>query len=546
MINLFMKVLKEIIKTKVFLIVFSFGLLIALNFCSRSPVSGNHNPEIKSIIASKNNVNLGETITVKAIYIDIDGDSLRANWSASGGIFSEIKGDSTRWMAPDTSGIAAIFLEVDDQRGGKDIDSVIINIENQPPVIYGITLTPFNVFLENTATLRVLASDPDGHSLSYFWSAKRDGRDVGRFENVSGDSAVWIAPSTSGTVMIKVIVTDIKGGETTLTKTIKVYSAIGSVWVCDTFNNRVVMLSNTGDILYIIDGFNNPKGIDINKNNRTVLVADWGNNQVVKISADGKIIKKISGFVYPHSVSIRSFDGSAWVCQDGDSSQVVKITPEGVIVRSIHGFKNPLSICVDQKTGDIWVADTGNNRIVKLLENIPDGYDITRPPSITEQAHKIFSTWNNINFNNPVGISVNSSNGNCWFADKGNNRIVRILKDGSEIYGVEGFFNPECVGINRKSLEAWVTDTGNNRVIKLLQLDKILQPPIYNVSKNLGLHWIVPGNYRQPIALSVNSNEGEVWYTEEYRVVRISPNGSIMDVVGFDSPKGIVVNPGIE
>jgi len=46
--------------------------------------------------------------------------------------------------------------------------------------------------------------------------------------------------------------------------------------------------------------------------------------------------------------------------------------------------------------------------------------------------------------------------------------------------------------------------------------------------------------------LSVNSNEGEVWFTEEYRVVRISSDDSIMDVVGFDSPKGIVVNPGIE
>jgi sugar lactone lactonase YvrE len=477
--------------------------------------------------------------------MDSDRDSLVIKWSSTNGKFIKIEKDSVRWTAPDTSSSATIYLKVDDLRGGIDIDSIIINIENHPPIISDIIISPKNVFLGNTAVFRVLASDPEGQSLSYEWSAQREGKNIGKFIILSGDSTVWIAPSSTGNVTIKVIVRDTKGGEANLTKNITVYSAIGSVWVSDTYNNRVIMLSSTGDVLYEIKGFNNPEGIDINKNDRTVLVADWRNNSVVKISPDGKIVKQISGFVYPHSVSIRSFDGTAWVCQDGDSSQVVMLTPEGVIIKRIHGLSNPQSIVINQTTGDVWITDTGNNRIVKLLKDIPDGYNLNNPPPLSQQKHKIYLAWNSINFNEPMGISVNSTTGDCWFADKGNNRVVRILSDGSKIDGVIGFSNPKSVSINRNSLDAWVADTGNNRVIKLKN-GIFNSEVIYNVSFHQGFHWIVPGTYRQPLAVSVNSNDGEVWFTEERRVIKVSNDANIIEVIEFNTPKGIVVNPGVE
>ena len=50
------------------------GLFTAYNNCSKNPVSGNNNPTITSIIAEKSFVNMGETITIRAIFVDIDGD----------------------------------------------------------------------------------------------------------------------------------------------------------------------------------------------------------------------------------------------------------------------------------------------------------------------------------------------------------------------------------------------------------------------------------------------------------------------------------------
>ncbi|MFC1558858.1 hypothetical protein ACFL40_05870 [candidate division KSB1 bacterium] len=531
------------------MLLFTLIIFVISLYCSKNPVSGNNSPVITSIIASKSSVNLNEVISVRALYFDTDGDSLVTKWSSTGGAFSKIERDSVVWIAPDTMGSSTIILEIDDLQGGRDIDSVVINVANRPPIVSEVTLYPTNVFLDNKAVLRAVALDPDGQAMIYTWSATRDDNAIGSFISTEADSAVWIAPSTPGNVKIMVVVRDIKGGEATFIKNIKVYSAIGSVWTSDTQNHRVVMLSSTGDVLYSLDGFSYPEGIDLNWNDRTVLVADYGNNRIVKISKDGNIEKSIPGFIYPHSVSIWSFDGSAWISQNSDSNQVVKLSPDGMVTKRINGFNNPKSISVNQKNGDIWIADTGNNRIVKLLSSISDNYDINNPPS-TQTKHTIFTLWNNKEFSEPTGLSVNSTTGDCWFADKRNNRVIRILVNGSKINGVIGFLKPENVSVNDKNEDVWVADTGNNRVIQIKR-GIFASEVIYDVSSNghLGFHEIVSGNFRQPYSVSVNSNEGEVWFTAESSVVKIYDSGGeleTMKIIGFNTSRGIVVNPGFK
>ena len=548
---MFMDILKKTDYSKYCMLLFTLTFFVIFLYCSKNPVSGNNSPVITSIIASKSSVNLNEAISVRALYFDTDGDSLVTKWSATGGTFSKIERDSVVWVAPDTMGSSTIILEIDDLQGGRDIDSVVINVANRPPVVSKVTLYPKNVFLDNQAVFKAVAYDPDGQAMIYKWSATRNDIPIGSFISSDADSAVWVAPPTPGNVKITVVVMDIKGGKTTYIKNIKVYSAIGSVWTSDTQNHRVVMLSSTGDVLYSLEGFSYPEGIDLNWNDRTVLVADYGNNRIVKISKDGNIEKSIPGFIYPHSVSIWSFDGSAWVCQNSDSNQVVNLSPDGTIMKRINGFNNPKSISVNQQTGDIWIADTGNNRIVKLLSSIPDNYDINNPPS-TQTKHTIFTLWNNKVFSEPTGLSVNSTTGNCWFADKRNNRVIRILENGSKINGVVGFLKPEYVSVNEKNEDVWVADTGNDRIIQLKVKVKqgiFASNDIYDISRNLGFHNVVTGNFRQPYSVSVNSNEGEVWFTEESSVVKIYDSGGkfeTMEVIGFNTPKGIVVNPGIE
>ena len=98
---------------------------------------GNTAPQILSLIPSKSIVDFQETISVKANVNDIENDSLAFLWTASQGSFTSL--DSAILRVPSDSGTADIVLRVNDPFNGIDVDSVIISIQNQLPVISSLT-----------------------------------------------------------------------------------------------------------------------------------------------------------------------------------------------------------------------------------------------------------------------------------------------------------------------------------------------------------------------------------------------------------------------
>ncbi|MBQ7918395.1 MAG: gluconolactonase [Lachnospiraceae bacterium] len=87
---------------------------------------------------------------------------------------------------------------------------------------------------------------------------------------------------------------------------------------------------------------------------------------------------------------------------------------------SIGAFVNPQDLC-KSPSGDIFVADTGNNRIVVLNSDM------------TQVINIVTSFDNNgmeDTFNAPYGVAVSDSN-QLYIADSQNRRIVVLNKDGS-------------------------------------------------------------------------------------------------------------------
>jgi len=87
---------------------------------------------------------------------------------------------------------------------------------NKSPVIESLTAEPPVVSQDKSATVKCVASDPDGDELSYQWVATKG--------NISGqDSTVtWTAPNTCGDYVITVTVVDSGGKEVTEELTIEV------------------------------------------------------------------------------------------------------------------------------------------------------------------------------------------------------------------------------------------------------------------------------------------------------------------------------------
>ena len=194
-------------------------ILVAVTLCLLlfGSCAGSNNPPVVSALHPEKDwvAPSGKCILV-CVASDADGDSLTFTWSATGGSFSGT-GSVVIWLAPDTPGTYAITVTVTDGKGAETPKQLSVDVlVNQAPVIESLVAEPSVVVRGENATIRCVASDPDGDALNYQWSAARG--------NISGQGSVviWTAPSTCDEYIIKVIVSDIRGSETGGELTIRV------------------------------------------------------------------------------------------------------------------------------------------------------------------------------------------------------------------------------------------------------------------------------------------------------------------------------------
>jgi hypothetical protein len=176
-------------------------------------------PVIDGFTASPPVVAPGGTVTLTVDAHDPDcpssctsgcGQTVRADltlWSATGGVFlSEDDGTtgspyqaSAEWQAPSVEDTYTITVFLGDSGsflcGGRqtttaDIDVVVSNNPNLPPVVDSLTALPSLLLAEEISQLLCVASDPDGDPVSYDWQA-----DIGIVTPGAGGAATYTAPA---------------------------------------------------------------------------------------------------------------------------------------------------------------------------------------------------------------------------------------------------------------------------------------------------------------------------------------------------------------
>ena len=104
------------------------------------------------------------------------------------------------------------------------------------------------------------------------------------------------------------------------------------------------------------------------------------------------------------------------------------------------------------------MADSGNDRVVRLASGITNAYDVA-----TDSGSHVIATG----FDNPYSVSVNSTEGSVWVADYGNDEVVKLDSDGTEVARVSGFYYPIAVAVNPRDGAVWVADYYHSEVVKL-------------------------------------------------------------------------------
>jgi sugar lactone lactonase YvrE len=234
----------------------------------------------------------------------------------------------------------------------------------------------------------------------------------------------------------------------------------GNVYVADQGNDQIRKITSSGVVTLLAgsragfgDGtstiarFNTPTGIAVDQSGN-VYVADQINHRIRKITSSG-VVSTLAGngtrgfadgqgsaaqFNYPVGVATDA-SGNVYVA-DANNNRIRKITPDGTVstlagsgltgfadgTATVAKFSSPFALTVDA-SGNIYVADKRNNRIRKI---IADGTVSTLAGSIAGFADGIGTA---ALFSGPLGIASDAS-GNIYVADAGNNRIRKITPTG--------------------------------------------------------------------------------------------------------------------
>ncbi len=167
----------------------------------------NYPPRIKSLAAEPDTVAVDGSLTLYCTATDRETALLHYLWQASDGVLTG-EGATVQWTAPPQAGVYQISVQVQDEGGLQDsaaVTVVVVEKINQPPTINELRATPRKIDLGGTSRLLCRASDPDGDSLTFSWSAA-GGRLTSR-----DSTAEWTAPDTAGNYWIYCTVRDNSG-----------------------------------------------------------------------------------------------------------------------------------------------------------------------------------------------------------------------------------------------------------------------------------------------------------------------------------------------
>jgi hypothetical protein len=185
----------------------------------------NSAPRISSLVATANQLELGQSTTLSVSATDADGDTLSYAWTAAAGTLANANTASPTWTAPSTEGLYTLNVSVTDGKGGQAGFSLVINVVaakgkatvstsfNTWPVVSQMSVAKGQLLLSDTTGLDVTAVDPDGDSLTYTWSDNCGGS----FNSTTAKSPIWKAPATQpngGTCTVSVAPKDGRGGST--------------------------------------------------------------------------------------------------------------------------------------------------------------------------------------------------------------------------------------------------------------------------------------------------------------------------------------------
>jgi trimeric autotransporter adhesin len=308
--------------------------------------------------------------------------------------------------------------------------------------------------------------------------------------------------------------------------------ASGNIYIADTNNNRIRMVTKSTGIITTVSGnrtvgfsgdgglatsarLHNPRGVAIDASGN-IYIADTTNRRIRMVTESAGIITTVAGYgtvgfsgdgglatsatlYYPDGIAIDA-SGNIYIA-DSTNHRIRMVTKSTGLITTVAGngtigfsgdgglatsarLHNPRGVAIDA-SGNIYIADTYNNRIRM----------VTKSTGIitTEVGNGTSAT-----LYNPSGIAIDTS-GNIYIADTYNDRIRMVTNSTGIITTVAGdgfsgdgglatsarLHNPRAVAIDASG-NIYIADTDNHRIRMVTESAGIITTVAGNGSSQYG------------------------------------------------------------
>ncbi|NJD58713.1 MAG: TIGR03663 family protein, partial [Anaerolineae bacterium] len=261
----------------------------------------------------------------------------------------------------------------------------------------------------------------------------------------------------------------------------------GSLYVADSFNNRIQHLAADGSVIKVWGSFADvskgdapggtfyePWGIAVGPDG-SVYVTDTWNHRIQKFTADGQFSLMWGYFGQadtpfaiwgPRDIAIDA-QGQVFITDTGNKRIVVYdengnyITQFGSVGLGLGQFDEPVGVALD-KDGLVYVTDTWNQRIQVFAADASGNY-------IASNSWEVVA-WYGQSLDNKPYIAVDEQ-GNLYTTDPEGYRVLHFTTSGTFVnyfgdYGVgtDQFNLPTGIVTDGKG-GVWIADAGNNRIM---------------------------------------------------------------------------------